>query len=52
MKSEGAKIIAQDEESCVIYGMPAAAVNAGITDKIAPLSELADAIISTLKLQG
>lgn len=48
MKREGATIIAQDQESCVIYGMPAVAVEAGITDQIVSLPNMADAIVSTL----
>ncbi|HEY9713846.1 MAG TPA: CheB methylesterase domain-containing protein, partial [Chroococcales cyanobacterium] len=34
-------IIAQDEESCVVYGMPGAAVTRGIVDQIVPLDQMA-----------
>lgn len=45
IKMMGGKTIAQDEESCVVYGMPKAAVNAGIVDKIVPLNRIASEII-------
>ena len=47
--NNNATIIAQDEESCVVYGMPRAAVNAGIVDMIIPLNDIANNI---LKLMG
>lgn len=40
--------IAQDEASCVVYGMPKAAVEAGIIDEIVPLDEIADKIVKQL----
>ncbi len=36
IKQKGGKIIAQNEESCVVYGMPRAVVEAGLADKVAP----------------
>ncbi len=44
MKQAGAKIIAQDEQSCVVYGMPAEAVKAGVVDEILPLDAIGDRI--------
>lgn len=38
-------IIAQDEASCVVYGMPRAVVQAGIANKIVPLDQIATEII-------
>lgn len=46
IKSEGGVIIAQNEESCVVYGMPRAAVDAGIADKITPVERIAHDIVS------
>ncbi|MCG5499509.1 protein-glutamate methylesterase/protein-glutamine glutaminase [Ectothiorhodospira lacustris] len=40
LKRCGAKIWAQDEESCVVYGMPAAVVDAGLADRVLPLSQI------------
>lgn len=45
LKTAGAKTIAQDEESCVVYGMPRAAVELGAVDRVLPLSEIANALV-------
>ncbi len=39
LKQKGASIWAQDEASCVVYGMPMAVVEAGLADTILPLEE-------------
>lgn len=41
MKQRGASIIAQDEASCVVYGMPREPIEEGIVDVIAPLDRIA-----------
>lgn len=41
MKQAGAFTIAQDEHSCVVYGMPKEAVKAGAVDCILPLGHIA-----------
>jgi two-component system chemotaxis response regulator CheB len=38
--SAGASVIAQDEASCVVYGMPKAVVDAGICRAVLPLSDI------------
>ncbi|GKX28964.1 chemotaxis response regulator protein-glutamate methylesterase [Vallitalea longa] len=38
-------IIAQDEETCVVYGMPKAVVAKGIADEIIPLESISDSIL-------
>lgn len=43
-------IIAQDEASCVVYGMPKSVVEAGIADEIVPLDQLSKAIIKKLEV--
>ncbi len=40
MKEAGAYNFAQDEESCVVFGMPKEAIKIGAVDKIVPLSRL------------
>lgn len=40
VKESGGYVIAQDEESSVVYGMPRAAAAAGLVDRIAPLAEI------------
>jgi len=49
MKGLGAKVIAQDEASCVVYGMPMEAVKAGVVDLVSPLDRIADEIISAVR---
>lgn len=45
MKDAGAHTIAQSEETCVVYGMPRAAVERGAAVRIAHLEHVADAIM-------
>jgi two-component system chemotaxis response regulator CheB len=45
MKTAGAYTIAQDEQSCVVYGMPKEAVKLGGVDTILPLPRLAQEIL-------
>jgi Chemotaxis response regulator containing a CheY-like receiver domain and a methylesterase domain len=40
MKNAGAFTIAQDEKSCVVFGMPKEAIQAGAVVKIAPLEQI------------
>ena len=40
MKEAGAFTIAQDEETCVVYGMPKAAVDIGAVEKILALGDI------------
>jgi two-component system chemotaxis response regulator CheB len=49
IKKSGGKTIAQDKETCVVYGMPKSAVELRIVDKIAPLSKIAKNIIFALE---
>ncbi|MFQ5452638.1 MAG: chemotaxis response regulator protein-glutamate methylesterase [Candidatus Zixiibacteriota bacterium] len=46
VKARGGVIIAQDEETCIVYGMPKAVVDADIADYISPLDEIASGITS------
>lgn len=46
MKQAGAFTIAQDEASCVVFGMPKEAIKLGGVDKILPLSEIPSAIVA------
>jgi two-component system, chemotaxis family, protein-glutamate methylesterase/glutaminase len=45
MHTAGARTLAQDEESCVVYGMPKEAVKRGGVDKILPLNGIAREIV-------
>jgi two-component system, chemotaxis family, protein-glutamate methylesterase/glutaminase len=46
MKHAGASTIAQDEASCVVFGMPREAIKLGAVDKILPIENIAGAILS------
>jgi two-component system chemotaxis response regulator CheB len=48
MKKSGCRIFAQNEETCVVYGMPKAVVEAGIADKVLPIEEMAGEIINAV----
>ena len=49
LKRKGGTIIAQNEPSCIVYGMPRAVVEAGIADEIVPLEEIASRIAFHVK---
>ena len=46
MKKAGAPTVAQDEETCVVFGMPKEAIAAGAVDTIVPLSAIPAQILS------
>lgn len=48
MKDAGARCIAQDEKSCVVFGMPKEAIKAGAVEKIVPLDMVTDTVLSFL----
>ena len=45
MKEAGARTIAQDEDSCVVFGMPKEAIKIGAVDRIVPLDRIAEEIM-------
>jgi len=48
IKASGGRTLAQNEETCVVYGMPKAAVEAGVVDREVPLSEVVGEIINAV----
>lgn len=48
LKAKGSVIWAQNEESCVVYGMPQAVVNANVADLVLPLGDIAGCIVKEL----
>ena len=48
MREAGARTLAQDEQSCVVFGMPKEAINLGAVERIVPLNRMAQQIIETL----
>ena len=51
LKRAGAWIIAQDEASSVVWGMPGSAVDTGLVDEIVPLQKIPDAIFAATNKQ-
>jgi two-component system chemotaxis response regulator CheB len=49
LKEAGAATIAQDEATCVVYGMPQAAVALGVVDRVLPLGKISEAILAELQ---
>ncbi len=49
IKANGGYSIAQDEPSCVVYGMPKSVVDAGLADEIQPLTKIAEAIVEAVR---
>jgi two-component system chemotaxis response regulator CheB len=45
MRQAGAHTIAQDEASCIVFGMPKEAIKCGAAETIAPLNQVADRMI-------
>lgn len=45
MKDSGAYNIAQDEKSCIVFGMPKEAIKKGGVDKILPLNRISQAVL-------
>ncbi len=52
MKNAGAYTVVQNEETCVVYGMPAAAVALGAADKILPLDKIASDLLHQLEVRN
>lgn len=46
IKRAGGSTVAQDEETCVVFGMPQKAISAGAVDSVAPLSHIPDLILN------
>jgi two-component system chemotaxis response regulator CheB len=46
LREAGAKTIAQDEASCVVFGMPRAAIEVGAAEQVLPLSHISAAILA------
>ncbi len=49
LKRGGCFSIAQDEASCVVFGMPREAILAGVVDSIEPLDRIAGAIVRSVR---
>jgi two-component system, chemotaxis family, protein-glutamate methylesterase/glutaminase len=52
MHQVGARTLAQDEESCVVFGMPKEAIARGGVDEVVQLGDLSGRLIAWLQAQG
>ena len=52
MHKTGAYNLAQDEASCVVYGMPRETVAAGGVDEVIPLQDMAQKVLSKIIEMG
>jgi two-component system chemotaxis response regulator CheB len=48
IQAAGGRTLAESEETCVIYGMPKAAVAAGVVSRVVPLDRMAEEILATV----
>jgi len=49
MRQAGAHTLAQDEQSCVVFGMPREAIACGAAEEVVPLEKIADRLIRFVK---
>jgi two-component system chemotaxis response regulator CheB len=48
IRSKGGRIIAEAEETCIVYGMPRAVVQAGLADRVIPLDQMAEGMLEAV----
>jgi len=48
MRQAGARTIAQDEKSCVVFGMPKEAIQLGAAERVLPLKKIGEAVMGCL----
>nr|HPK06434.1 chemotaxis protein CheB [Aminivibrio sp.] len=49
LRSKGARIIAESQETCIVYGMPKSAVELGVVDELLPLYSIPEAMIRSVR---
>lgn len=52
MKEAGSYNVAQDEASCVVFGMPKEAINIGAVHQVSPLKDISAAIIQHFRMKA
>ncbi|HET9517874.1 MAG TPA: chemotaxis response regulator protein-glutamate methylesterase [Actinoplanes sp.] len=50
LRAKGAEVLAQDEATSVVWGMPGAIVNAGLADAVLPLDRIAPALLARVNV--
>jgi two-component system chemotaxis response regulator CheB len=48
LQAAGAETMAESEESCVVFGMPQAAIRLGAANQVLPLAKMPQAILSAI----
>ena len=51
VKQNHGKTMAQDKDSCVVYGMPRSVVEIGVVDQVVPLSHLSERIVDCVETE-
>lgn len=49
LHAAGGRVLAQDEDTCAVYGMPRAVTQAGVSDVVGPVEELAAHVAESLR---
>jgi len=49
LRAAGARTLAESEESCVVFGMPQAAIKTGAVERVVPLPQMSRAILDVLR---
>jgi two-component system chemotaxis response regulator CheB len=52
MREAGARTMAQDEATCVVFGMPRAAIALGAAEEVHPLHSMSEAILAARSARG
>ncbi|MEK6776440.1 MAG: chemotaxis response regulator protein-glutamate methylesterase [bacterium] len=51
IKQNRGKTMAQDKETCVVYGMPRSAIEIGVVDQIVPLCQISESIVDCIEAE-
>ena len=49
MRQAGGRTLAQDPESCVVFGMPREAIALGAAESVVPLGRIADSVLAMVR---
>jgi CheY-like chemotaxis protein len=52
MREAGARTVAQDEKSCIVYGMPKEAIKLSAAEKVVPLKDIAQTALNMIVEDG
>lgn len=52
MKESGAHTIAQNEESCIVFGMPKEAIKLGAAEEVVSLNLMTQALLDAVKARA